>query len=439
LEGDKSTRVQLCGRFLVKVDGRRVEAELRGKQAKLLLAYLVLNRFRSVTRSDLCEAVGLVPSAGAGRSVGRALSRLRVALGRERIEAHGDVRLVLPADTYVDVDAAEEAIYSAEAAVSSRDWTRAYLSSRVTLYICERGFLPGLDAAWVEDRRHAVDDMHVRALECAASAALAFGGGELPLAERHARRAVELAPYRESAHRLLMQALAARGNDAEALRVFERLRGLLDGELGIAPEAAVQAVYDRIRAKQPVAVDAAPAIRTFMFTDIVGSTALLEAIGDAAWSDLMAWHDVALREAFQEHGGEEVDHTGDGFFVSFPDAGSALSCAVAVQRLLQEHRRSHGFAPQLRIGVHAAGATKIGRSYRGKGVHEAARVSASAGAGEIVASAATVDGMQGLTITDRRKLTLKGLADPVEVVWLDWRPADEPAVSSRLFPPTEAR
>jgi class 3 adenylate cyclase len=72
-------------------------------------------------------------------------------------------------------------------------------------------------------------------------------------------------------------------------------------------------------------------------------------------------------------------------------------------------------------------------------VHEAARVSASAGAGEIVASAATVDGMQGLTITDRRKLTLKGLADPVEVVWLDWRPADQPAASSQSLPPTEAR
>jgi class 3 adenylate cyclase len=60
---------------------------------------------------------------------------------------------------------------------------------------------------------------------------------------------------------------------------------------------------------------------TFLFTDIVGSTALLEAIGNEAWQDLIRWHDRTLRALFAEHGGEEVDHTGDGFFVAFPDPG----------------------------------------------------------------------------------------------------------------------
>ena len=290
-----------------------MEGELPGNQGRLLFAYLALNRFRAVTRAELCEALGVAGSAGASRSVARVLSRLRAVVGRERIETQGGVRLVLPADTHVDVEAAEEAIYAAEAAVSNRDWARAYSSARVTLYVCERGFLPGPDVPWVQERRSAVADMHLRALECAASTALAMGGAELQLAEKHARRATELAPYRESCYRLLMEALAARGNEAEALRVFDGLRRLLHEELGTAPEPSVQAVYDRIRAQRPVALDAAPATRTFMFTDIVGSTALLEAIGDVAWHDLLAWHDAALRDVFNEHGGEEVDHTGDGF------------------------------------------------------------------------------------------------------------------------------
>ena len=104
-----------------------------------------------------------------------------------------------------------------------------------------------------------------------------------------------------------------------------------------------------------------------MFTDIVGSTALVEAIGDEAWHDLLRWHDEALRRCFASNDGEEVDHTGDGFFVAFPDARTALACAIAIQRTLADHRRAHGFAPQVRIGVHGGGGDACGRRLRGCG------------------------------------------------------------------------
>ena len=65
--------------------------------------------------------------------------------------------------------------------------------------------------------------------------------------------------------------------------------------------------------------------------------------------------------------GEEVHRTGDGFFVAFPDARTALACAIAIQRTLAEHRRAHGFAPQVRIGVHAAEATRVGGDYEERG------------------------------------------------------------------------
>ena len=91
--------------------------------------------------------------------------------------------------------------------------------------------------------------------------------------------------------------------------------------------------------------------------------------------------------------GEEVHRTGDGFFVAFPDARTALACAAMIQRTLAEHRRAHGFAPQVRIGVHAAEATRAAGDYEGAGVHAAARIGALAEGGEVLASVDTVEGI----------------------------------------------
>lgn len=85
--------------------------------------------------------------------------------------------------------------------------------------------------------------------------------------------------------------------------------------------------------------------KTFVFTDIVTSTDLVGLIGDEAWEDLLRWHDRALRAEFARHRGQEVHHTGDGFFFAFDSASDAVDAAVAVQRRLAEHRREHGFAP----------------------------------------------------------------------------------------------
>jgi class 3 adenylate cyclase len=160
-----------------------------------------------------------------------------------------------------------------------------------------------------------------------------------------------------------------------------------------------------------------------MFTDIVGSTALVEAIGDEAWHDLLRWHDEALRRCFAENAGEEVDHTGDGFFAAFPTAEAALACASNIQRKLAEHRRDHGFAPQVRIGLHAAEATRVAGDYEGAGVHAAARVGALAGGGEILVSVDTLSGVDAPTVGAPREVELKGFSKPVRVVAVDWRAA----------------
>ena len=159
--------------------------------------------------------------------------------------------------------------------------------------------------------------------------------------------------------------------------------------------------------------------KTFMFTDIEGSTNLVEALGDEVWQGVLRWHDETLRSSFAEHKGEEVVSTGDGFFVGFDSPDEALACAVAIQRRLAEHRRTAGFAPKVRIGVHASGATQVGKNFSGKGVHEAARIAALADGDEIVASKTTA--ADGRFATSKpRMVTLRGTSEPMEIVTVDW-------------------
>jgi len=159
--------------------------------------------------------------------------------------------------------------------------------------------------------------------------------------------------------------------------------------------------------------------RTFMFTDIVKSTNLVEAMGDEAWDALLRWHNETLRSVFVAHRGTEVVSTGDGFFVDFETPDAALACAVAIQRELVEHRRAHGFAPQVRIGVHTSDATQVGNNFSGKGVHEAARIAALAEGGEILASRQTVT--PRFSASEPRTVTLKGIAEPMDIVSIQWQ------------------
>lgn len=161
------------------------------------------------------------------------------------------------------------------------------------------------------------------------------------------------------------------------------------------------------------------AVRTFMFTDIVGSTNLIEAVGDVAWGRLLAWHDETIRSLLREHGGEEIHHAGDGFFVAFADADTAVTCALDIRATLTTHRERHGFAPALRIGLHSAEALETTTGYEGRGVHAAARIAGLGAADEIVVSRAVFDASAGpVDHGPYRTERLKGIADPVEVALL---------------------
>lgn len=219
-------------------------------------------------------------------------------------------------------------------------------------------------------------------------------------------------PYEAASARVVLaDAYRAAGDDEDAASELEAARSAFER---LGARAAAERIAGRLQHREGRRTAA-----TFLFSDICGSTSLVEAIGDEAWLSLVAWHDRTLRALFVEHGGEEIDHAGDGFFVAFRDAASALACAAAIQRSLAQHRREHGFAPEVRIGVHSAEALAGERGYRGKGVHAAARIAAAAAGGEILASAETA-AAAGMAASDLRLVTLKGIAEPLELVTVAW-------------------
>jgi class 3 adenylate cyclase len=159
--------------------------------------------------------------------------------------------------------------------------------------------------------------------------------------------------------------------------------------------------------------------KALMFTDLAGSTNLVEAIGDSAWHDLSAWMDAELRRSFVEHRGREVDHAGDGFFVVFDSARDSIDCAVNIQRNLVTHRRLHGYAPQVRIGIHVGEVHGSDSSLRGTAVHRAARLCAAARADSIVVSREALEA-SGRPLAGMQKFALKGIKEPVEAAEVTW-------------------
>ena len=178
---------------------------------------------------------------------------------------------------------------------------------------------------------------------------------------------------------------------------------------------------EEVRAStEPVAAIGPSVHRTIMFTDIVGSTQLIGVIGDAAWRDLRRWHDATLRTTFERHHGRELDHAGDGFSVAFESAADGVSCAVEIERTLIGHRRTAGFAPQLRIGLHTGELQRDGDGLTGSALHVASRIAASAAGGEILATISTFAESGVTPASPPTEISLRGISEPVAVAAVAW-------------------
>ena len=238
--------MQLCGALAVELWGRRIDNLLPGRQGRLLFAYLAISRLQTVSRDTLIDVLwGDLPPADASGALSALISKTRAVIG-EVLHGRTELILALPEPAYVDVEVALSQLHSAESAVAVGAWRRAWAPALSALFVARRRFLPEAEAPWAEAWRRRLAEVRLRALESYAKACLELGGTELPGAERAARELVDVAPLRESGHLLLMRALAASGNVAEALAAYERLRILLREELGVDPNDAVQEQYVRL-------------------------------------------------------------------------------------------------------------------------------------------------------------------------------------------------
>ena len=390
---------------------RRATDELTAYQAIPPLAdgYYAIGEIRRL-KGDLAGAEAALREAhGLGRTPQPGLALIRLAEGKVRA-ALGAINGAVRDETFDQWARARLLPAQVEIAIAASDVALARTAAEELTRIVAAFELPALQAG-----RHQVWGRVLLAEADAAGAAT-----ELRSAIRMWREVA--AAYEIARSRVLLsKALRMLDDDDEA-----------DLELGAARDEFVRlgATIDAAAAEREIAAIARRRAgpvhirRTFMFTDIVGSTNLVEALGDEAWEGLLTWHDEALRAEVARSGGEIVNSTGDGFFVAFASAAAGIECAVSIQRALADRRRVSGFAPPVRIGLHSADANRRGDDYSGVGVHVAARVAALAGGGEIVASALTLaeagDAAASIRASEPRQAAVRGLSAPVSVVSIGW-------------------
>jgi len=420
--------VRLLGNLEIELDGRALEPP-SSRRARALLGWLALDR-RMHSRSRLAARFWPdVLDESARTSLRSALSALRRSLGpdSERYLIAGRDQVGLAGDSEVWTDVAE--------------FERCVEHDRLdeALALCRGELLAGLDDDWVYERRDEFRDRVAGLL--ALLAARTEGKGQLQTAIEYTRRQVALDPLAEEPQRDLMRRLAAAGDRAAALRVYERLAGRLRDELRIAPSPATRELADTLRhggEEEPVAPAAAPAgpvaepastVVTLLFTDLVGSTELLGELGDDQAEQLRRVHFGLLRDVAAAHAGHEVKNLGDGLMVAFPSAVSAVACAVAIQQAMHRHNARHGDNHlQLRVGLNAGEPIRDEGDYFGTPVVVAKRLCDSAEGGQILVSA-LVRGLVGsrgnFDFRRQGQTVLKGIVEPLETWEVEWGPAEE--------------
>lgn len=240
-------RIALFGELSVELAGHVVTRDLPGRQGRALLAYLVLNHPRPVSRDELLTVLWPSdPPAAPEAALSSLLAKLRRVLGPDLVSGRELLALHLPPDTEVDVLKGSELIERAEYALADDDAASALDAAQAALGLLAQPLLPCLQGEWAETWRQHFSELRLRSLEASARAALKLGGGHLTTAERAAGALVEADRFREGNYALLMDTQARRGDIAEALRTFEDLRVLLREELGANPSAALVALHDRL-------------------------------------------------------------------------------------------------------------------------------------------------------------------------------------------------
>jgi DNA-binding SARP family transcriptional activator len=233
-----ATRIYLTGRLAIEHDGTLIldEAAFPGRQGRLVFAFLAAAAHRTVPRAELAEVLwGDSPPREADTTLTAVLSRLRGLLrripsGADIAGQNGAIGLRFPADTWLDLEGAANALDEADGAQRRGDHAAAWSHANIAAVIARRPFLPSEEAPWIERQRRHLSSMLVRGLRCLS-------------AVQYAIQVVDLDPLRESAHQHLMKLHLRTGDAAEALRVFAGCRKRLRDELGASPSPEISQLH----------------------------------------------------------------------------------------------------------------------------------------------------------------------------------------------------
>ena len=215
--------------------------------------------------------------------------------------------------------------------------------------------------------------------------------------------------------------LATRGRPRERAALEKPPRSRSHSRRRLPPPEADDSSVDEVAAS--VATERPSSLRraaapdgtvTILFSDIEGSTALNERLGDVRWLELLRAHNRVIRAEVAAHDGFEVKSQGDGFMIAFPSARRAIRCAVAIQDSIERELGSHPDGPvRVRIGLHTGEAIREESDFYGKNVVVAARIADAAAGGEILASSvvkALTESAGDVDFEDSREVALAGLA-----------------------------
>jgi class 3 adenylate cyclase len=165
------------------------------------------------------------------------------------------------------------------------------------------------------------------------------------------------------------------------------------------------------------------AFRVILFTDMEGSTAMTERLGDAGHMEVLRAHDSVIREALFRCEGRQVKHTGDGVMASFTAASPAVECSIAIQREFARHNEGRDTPLRVRIGLSAGEPVQEHHDLFGAAVQLAARVCAQAGPGQILAPNVIRELCigKGFLFVDQGEQALKGFEEPRRLYEVTWR------------------
>jgi DNA-binding SARP family transcriptional activator len=416
---------RILGPLEVEEEGRLLN--LGGAKQRSVLAFLLLHANEVVSRDRLIDELwGGEPPETASTAVQVHVSQLRKVLGRDAIVTRAPGYLIRVQDGELDLHRFEHLVDEArgqEPALAA-ERLREALSLWRGAPLAEIALSPTTAA-----ERSRLEEQRLGALEQRIAADLELG--------RHAELVPELErlvrehPLRERLRGQLMLALYRSGRQAEALDVYRSGRRLLDEELGLEPGEELRRLERAILEQDPSLVGgrptsaparAAPAVPTgtvtFLFTDIEGSTKLVQRLRDD-YGALLEQHHRLVRGIFEEHAGEEIDNQGDAFFFAFRRARDGVRGAVEAQKALADATWPQDASVRVRIGIHTGEPGLAETGYHGLDVVRAARISGSAHGGQILVSSATRDlvgaALEEVTFEDLGEHRLKDLEQPQRI------------------------